>query len=79
MNDIMYALEANRTIMYLNLSWNQIRGTNLKINKEIMARLTSFILENRRLIHLDLCSINLQEEDLKRIGKTVSMSTSLLG
>lgn len=47
MNEIMEELEVNRNIRYLNLSWNQIRGLNTVMNKEIVGRLSKFINENR--------------------------------
>lgn len=75
----MSELEVNRSLKYLNISWNQIKGINAKINKEIITKLGNFITENKNLIHLDLVSINLQGDDLKKIGKLISMSSSLLG
>lgn len=79
MNQIMSDLEVNRTLNYLNISWNQIKGMNAKINKEIITKLGNFITENKNLVHLDLVSINLQGEELKKIGKIITMSSSLLG
>ena len=52
---------------------------NAKINKEIITKLGNFITENKNLLHLDLVSINLQGDDLKKIGKIITMSSSLLG
>ena len=49
------------------------------MNKDIITKLGNFINENRNLVHLDLVSVNLQGNNLKKIGKLISMSSSLLG
>ena len=79
LNEIMDELDANKTLRYLNLSWNQIKGSNKEINKQIIAKLSNFIKENRSLLHIELWSMNLQGQDLKKISKVLSMSSSLLG
>jgi len=65
MNQIMTELEVNRTLKSLNISWNQIRGANAKLNKEVVTKFGNFISANRSLVHLDLCSISLEGDDLK--------------
>ena len=79
LNDILEELDANRSLRYLNLSWNQFKGLNEELNKQITTRMCNFINENKWLIHLDLCSINLQGNSFKKIGKMISMSSSLQG
>ena len=71
----MDELDANRSLRYLNMSWNQINGPNAKLNKEINTKFSNFLSENQNLIHLDLNSVNLDIEVLR----TISMSKSLLG
>ena len=70
----MDELDANRSLKYLNMSWNQINGPNIKLNKEINLKFSNFLAENHNLIHLDLNSVNLDIEVLR----TISMSKSLL-
>jgi len=78
-DSIMTELDANRTLRYLNISWNQIVGKNMATNKNIVTKFSNFIIGNHNLLHLDLCSINLQGDSLKKIGKMISMSPSIIG
>ena len=58
------ALEDNRQLVYLNLSWNQFFGSEKDCNPDsgiFLSKMIRFIQKNKQLLHLDLSNTQMTE------------------
>eukprot|EP00347_Sterkiella_histriomuscorum_P002614 403367462 len=82
LKEFWIALGKNRTLEYLNLSWNNLLSSSSTQNLEYVdlfkSNMTRFIKYNQNLLHLDLSFTRLDSQTIQEIGTSLRKAKSLL-
>lgn len=74
--DLVQNFEFNKSLRFLNLSFNSFVGPH---TNDIVESLCNFIKRNRSLQHLDISYCGLRRDEVFEVVKACKRSRSLLG
>ncbi len=64
------AIEKNRYLTYLNLSWNQLFGSSKDDESGLfLSNMIRFIKKNKQLLHIDLSHTQMSESQIKKLAE----------